>query len=124
SRRCRPGSTGSWRDSQRGGRNRVGSGRIGSLPSRYARGQRPPAANAPGLAASPPPAASREDQSMHVATTGWTVARAASGATRLAAFAWGTLAYNLAVIVWGAYVRATGSGAGCGSHWPLCNGEV
>src|SRR6267378_1786217 len=23
----------------------------------------------------------------------------------------------------GAYVRATGSGAGCGSHWPLCNGE-
>jgi heme A synthase len=28
------------------------------------------------------------------------------------------------VIVWGAYVRATGSGAGCGAHWPLCNGEV
>jgi len=28
------------------------------------------------------------------------------------------------VILWGAYVRATGSGAGCGSHWPLCNGEV
>lgn len=23
----------------------------------------------------------------------------------------------------GAFVRATGSGAGCGSHWPLCNGE-
>jgi len=38
--------------------------------------------------------------------------------------AWGTLAYNLGVIAWGAYVRATGSGAGCGSHWPLCNGEV
>jgi heme A synthase len=34
------------------------------------------------------------------------------------------LAYNLVVILWGAYVRATGSGAGCGSHWPLCNGEV
>lgn len=34
------------------------------------------------------------------------------------------LAYNLAVIVWGAYVRASGSGAGCGSHWPSCNGEV
>lgn len=30
----------------------------------------------------------------------------------------------MAVILWGAYVRATGSGAGCGSHWPLCNGEV
>lgn len=27
-------------------------------------------------------------------------------------------------MLWGAYVRASGSGAGCGSHWPLCNGEV
>jgi heme a synthase len=43
---------------------------------------------------------------------------------RLVKFAWGTLAYNVAVILWGAYVRASGSGAGCGSHWPLCNGEV
>jgi heme A synthase len=41
----------------------------------------------------------------------------------LARFAWFVVAYNVAVIVWGAYVRATGSGAGCGSHWPLCNGE-
>ena len=39
-------------------------------------------------------------------------------------FAWFTLAFTLAVILWGAFVRATGSGAGCGSHWPLCNGEV
>lgn len=38
--------------------------------------------------------------------------------------AWGTLVLTLGVIVWGAYVRATGSGAGCGSHWPTCNGEV
>lgn len=37
---------------------------------------------------------------------------------------WGALGYNLIVIVWGAYVRASGSGAGCGAHWPLCNGEV
>lgn len=44
--------------------------------------------------------------------------------TRLARFSWGVLAYNIAVILWGAYVRASGSGAGCGSHWPLCNGEV
>ncbi|MEW6731525.1 MAG: COX15/CtaA family protein [Acidobacteriota bacterium] len=43
---------------------------------------------------------------------------------RFAIYVWGVLAYNLAVIVWGAYVRSTGSGAGCGSHWPLCNGEV
>ena len=34
------------------------------------------------------------------------------------------LAYNVAVILWGAYVRASGSGAGCGNHWPLCNGAV
>src|SRR5258706_14484065 len=39
-------------------------------------------------------------------------------------FAWGVLVYNLAVIMWGAYVRATGSGAGCGNHWPLCDGQV
>jgi len=39
-------------------------------------------------------------------------------------FAWATLAFTLAVILWGAYVRASGSGAGCGSHWPMCNGEV
>jgi heme a synthase len=45
-------------------------------------------------------------------------------ASRLPRFAWSLLAYNIAVILWGAYVRASGSGAGCGSHWPLCNGEV
>lgn len=39
-------------------------------------------------------------------------------------YAWFVLAANVAVIAWGAVVRATGSGAGCGSHWPLCNGEV
>jgi cytochrome c oxidase assembly protein subunit 15 len=39
-------------------------------------------------------------------------------------FAWGVLAYFIAVILWGTLVRATGSGAGCGGHWPLCNGTV
>jgi cytochrome c oxidase assembly protein subunit 15 len=39
-------------------------------------------------------------------------------------FAWGVLVYFIAVILWGAVVRATGSGAGCGNHWPLCNGTV
>jgi len=43
---------------------------------------------------------------------------------RLARVAWLVLGYVVAVILWGAYVRATGSGAGCGAHWPLCNGEV
>ena len=39
-------------------------------------------------------------------------------------FAWGVLAWNIGVVLWGAYVRASGSGAGCGNNWPLCNGEV
>jgi heme A synthase len=43
---------------------------------------------------------------------------------RFSVYAWGVLGFNLLVILWGAYVRASGSGAGCGSHWPLCNGEV
>ncbi len=43
---------------------------------------------------------------------------------RFARFIWGVLAYTVLVILGGALVRATGSGAGCGSHWPLCNGEI
>ncbi len=43
---------------------------------------------------------------------------------RFSKYAWFVVAYNILVILWGAFVRATGSGAGCGSHWPLCNGEV
>ena len=39
-------------------------------------------------------------------------------------FSWGVLIYFIAVILWGTLVRATGSGAGCGNHWPLCNGTV
>ena len=39
-------------------------------------------------------------------------------------FAWAVLIYNVAAILWGAVVRATSSGAGCGEHWPLCNGVV
>jgi cytochrome c oxidase assembly protein subunit 15 len=40
-----------------------------------------------------------------------TVARAVTVATVL-------------VVLMGAIVRITGSGAGCGQHWPSCNGEV
>ncbi len=54
-----------------------------------------------------------------VAGQGWLRSR------RLAErYAWGVVGYNVLVIVWGAMVRATGSGAGCGNHWPLCNGQV
>jgi heme a synthase len=44
--------------------------------------------------------------------------------SRFAAFSWFYLAYLLAVIVYGAWVRISGSGDGCGNHWPLCNGDV
>jgi heme a synthase len=54
-----------------------------------------------------------------------TPAISVKGASRAAVrFAWGVVGYNVLVILWGALVRATGSGAGCGNHWPLCNGQV
>jgi heme a synthase len=43
---------------------------------------------------------------------------------RFAAFAWFFVAYLVGVILFGAWVRITGSGNGCGSHWPACNGEI
>jgi cytochrome c oxidase assembly protein subunit 15 len=36
---------------------------------------------------------------------------------------WVTAGWMLLVVLWGAVVRATGSGAGCGDRWPLCNGD-
>lgn len=39
-------------------------------------------------------------------------------------FAWFVLVYNVIVILWGGVVRATGSGAGCGDQWPLCDGAA
>src|SRR5258706_43640 len=44
--------------------------------------------------------------------------------SRVARFAWTALYWNVAVVLWGAYVRATGSGAGCGNRCPLCDGDV
>ncbi len=44
--------------------------------------------------------------------------------TNFRRFAWGILIYTLAVIAWGAFVRASVSGDGCGVHWPHCNGEL
>jgi len=43
---------------------------------------------------------------------------------RFARFARALLGYTLGVILFGAGVRITDSGAGCGQHWPTCNGEV
>ena len=39
-------------------------------------------------------------------------------------FAWALLAYNIPVVLWGAFVRASRSGDGCGDHWPSCGGEM
>lgn len=44
--------------------------------------------------------------------------------TWLPRLAWAALIYNILVILWGAVVRITGAGAGCGDHWPLCDGVV
>ena len=39
-------------------------------------------------------------------------------------YSWFVLAYTIGVILFGAWVRITGSGAGCGEHWPTCHGDV
>lgn len=44
--------------------------------------------------------------------------------SRFTKYAWFLVFYLILVILWGAVVRATGSGAGCGNHWPACNGEI
>ena len=50
--------------------------------------------------------------------------RSAGAAAWLPRLAWAALIYNVLVILWGAVVRITGAGAGCGDHWPLCDGRV
>jgi len=59
-----------------------------------------------------------------LATLGLMCEAAVADARRFSLVAWGVLAYNLLVVLWGAFVRATGSGAGCGNRWPLCNGAM
>src|SRR6476660_6349475 len=44
--------------------------------------------------------------------------------TAFAKFACTTLAFNLVVILWGVFLRASHSGDGCGQHWLTCQGEV
>ncbi len=43
--------------------------------------------------------------------------------TKFAKFSWGFLFYTLGVILWGAFVRASFSGDGCGNNWPTCGGS-
>ena len=35
-----------------------------------------------------------------------------------------TVLFTLFVILWGAYVRLSHSGDGCGQSWPLCKGQL
>lgn len=44
--------------------------------------------------------------------------------SEFAKYAWFVLAYNLVVILWGVFLRASKSGDGCGQHWLTCHGEV
>lgn len=43
---------------------------------------------------------------------------------RYVILAWSAAAATYLLIVFGAIVRITGSGMGCGDDWPLCNGHV
>ena len=43
---------------------------------------------------------------------------------RFARLAWAAAACTYLLIILGAIVRITGSGMGCGDHWPLCNGRL
>ncbi|HEY3442781.1 MAG TPA: COX15/CtaA family protein [Paludibaculum sp.] len=47
-----------------------------------------------------------------------------NGVRHFVIYARAVLLWNVFVVLWGAFVRASGSGAGCGEHWPLCNGAV
>jgi cytochrome c oxidase assembly protein subunit 15 len=58
------------------------------------------------------------------ATAGSDASKHPKGCSRFGRYAWAVLAYTLLVILFGAVVRITGSGAGCGQHWPSCNGQV
>src|SRR5215212_2842393 len=41
-----------------------------------------------------------------------------------ARYAWFALVYNVVVILWGVFLRASKSGDGCGQHWLTCHGEI
>ncbi len=43
---------------------------------------------------------------------------------KFAKFAWFVLAYNIVVVIWGVFLRASKSGDGCGKYWLTCHNEV
>lgn len=64
------------------------------------------------------------DQPVFTAIAGAPSSGQPHASSSLRRFAWFVLAYNILVILWGGAVRATGSGAGCGDQWPLCQGAA
>ncbi len=53
-----------------------------------------------------------------------TTADAPAPNRRLQSWGFVLLGYTVFVLLFGAAVRVTGSGAGCGQHWPTCQGEI
>src|SRR5947207_3591621 len=43
---------------------------------------------------------------------------------RFTRLAWTAATFTYLLVILGAIVRITGSGLGCGEHWPLCNGTL
>jgi heme a synthase len=76
-----------------------------------------------GLQSSPAACDETRDPTFSRATTLFSHSRP-DEMSQVARFAWTALYWNVAVVLWGAYVRATGSGAGCGNKWPLCDGNL
>lgn len=42
---------------------------------------------------------------------------------KFAKFAWFVLVYNIVVVIWGVFLRASKSGDGCGKYWLTCHNE-
>jgi cytochrome c oxidase assembly protein subunit 15 len=61
---------------------------------------------------------------MQMATTPTASPRTLHPSRALRIYGWIVTVYTILVIVWGGAVTATGSGNGCGDHWPLCDGQV
>ncbi|HEX7452478.1 MAG TPA: COX15/CtaA family protein, partial [Polyangiaceae bacterium] len=88
-----------------------------------------PSTGIAAFSACPSTVSAARGKSGRLMDTNGTTSLASPGTTEepsghFARYAWLLLGYTLLVILFGAVVRITGSGAGCGQHWPSCNGEL
>jgi cytochrome c oxidase assembly protein subunit 15 len=73
----------------------------------------------------PSPAACNDTTDLTFSSTSAALSHSRPGEmSQVSRLAWAVLYWNVGVVLWGAYVRATSSGAGCGNRWPLCDGDV